>query len=333
MSLAAISQQQKIGVAVLVLMVVGWLVYLVIAARRTYDPGSEIELAPNRKGYLDDEALEGPRLTKYLWWAFAALAISAVGLPAYWLREPSRQAGAGLDRGTKYFEDQSIKRGEEYFQVAPGDPPTPREPHYGCERCHGVKGIGGVADYTLSDPVDQNAPARQVKWVAPPLNTALLRYRPDELARIIIYGRAGTPMPPWGVAGGGALNDQQVEDLVAYIGSIQLDPAKVKEANLAEFGTDGKKVFEGMCARCHTGGFSYGEPGPPGGGAYGPSLAGGSTLRQFPDPKTQVEWVQKTAELGKQYGVRGVSKGVMPHFGDMLTAEQIQAVVDYERTL
>jgi mono/diheme cytochrome c family protein len=332
-SLAAISAQQKIGVAVLVIMVVGWLVYLIVAARKTYDPGSEIELAPNRKGYLDDEALEGPRLTKYLWWAFAALAISAVGLPAYWLREPSRQAGAGLDRGTKYFEDTSIKRGEEYFQLAPGDPPTPREPHYGCERCHGVEGIGGVADYTLSDPVDENAPARQVKWVAPPLNTALLRYRPDEVAKIIIYGRAGTPMPPWGVAGGGALNDQQIEDLVAYITSIQLDPAKVKADNLAALGTDGKKVFEGMCARCHTQGFSYGEPGVPGGGAFGPSLIAGSTLRQFPDPKSQVEWVEKTAELGKQYGVRGVSKGVMPHFGDMLTAEQIQAVVDYERTL
>jgi mono/diheme cytochrome c family protein len=314
-------------------MVAGWLVYLIVAARRTYDPGSEIELAPNRKGYLDDEALEGPRLTRYLWWAFAALAISAVGLPAYWLREPSRQQGAGLDRGTKYFDATSIKRGKEAFETSPGDPPTPRAPHYGCDRCHGPAGIGGVADYTLSNPVDPNAPARQVKWVAPALNTELLRYRPEEVKNIIVYGRAGTPMPPWGVAGGGALDDQQIDDLVNYIQSIQLDLAKVKADNLAQLGTDGKKVFEAMCARCHTDGWSYGEPGPPGGGAFGPSLAGGSTLRQFPDPKTQVDWVTKTAEIGKQYGVRGVSKGVMPHFGDMLTADQIQAVVDYERTL
>ena len=41
----------------------------------------------------------------------------------------------------------------------------------------------------------------------------------------------------------------------------------------------------------------------------------------------------KTAAYGQLYGVRGVSEGVMPYFENMLTPEQIQAVVDYERTL
>ena len=41
----------------------------------------------------------------------------------------------------------------------------------------------------------------------------------------------------------------------------------------------------------------------------------------------------KTAEIGELYGVRGISKGVMPHFENMLTPEQIQAIVDYERGL
>jgi mono/diheme cytochrome c family protein len=31
--------------------------------------------------------------------------------------------------------------------------------------------------------------------------------------------------------------------------------------------------------------------------------------------------------------VRGISKGVMPHFEDMLSPEQIRAIVDYERSL
>ena len=248
------------------------------------------------------------------------LAISAIGLPLYWLREPYRQQGAGFDRGTAYFEHKEIQRGEELFQASPGNPPTPREPHFGCETCHGPEGVGGVAVYTLTDPLNPDAVARQVTWAAPPLNTVMLRYRPEEVKNIIIYGRQGTPMPPWGIEGGGPMNDQQIDDLVAYLQEIALDPAEVKEKNLAQFGTDGQKIFDGFCARCHTMGFSYGEPGPIGGGALGPSLAGGAVTRQFPAVADQVEWVAKTAEYGELYGVRGLSEGVMPHFENELIA-------------
>lgn len=332
-NLLAVSSQQRIGLAVVLVMLVGWVIYLLSVARRTYEPGAELTQAPNRKPYYDDEGMEGTRLTRYLWWAFAMLAISAVGLPAYWVREPFRQTGAGLDRGTAYFEEEAIKRGEWYFEASPGDPPTPREPHYGCETCHGKKGIGGVASYTLTDPANPDALPKQVQWAAPPLNTVMLRFRPDEVLFILTYGRAGTPMPPWGVAGGGALNDQQLHDLIAYLDSIKLDPKDVKEANLKEYGTDGAKLFEGFCARCHTQGASYGQPTVQGGGAYGPDLTGGATLRQFPAVQQQIEWVTETAEIGKQYGQRGISSGRMPHFGNMLTDDQIKAVVDYERTL
>ncbi len=327
------ASQQRIALAVVLVMVIGWVVYLLSSARRTYEPGNELEIAPNRKQYFDDDRMEGSRLTKYLWWAFAMLAISAVGLPAYWLREPYRQQGAGLDRGTAYFDAKAVQRGEEYFQASPGNPPTPREPHFGCETCHGVKGIGGVATYTITDEANPDAPPRQVQWQAPALNTVMLRYRPEEVRHILVYGRPGTPMPGWGVEGGGALNDQQLDDLIAFLQSITLDPAKVKEESLAQYGTDGTKLFEGYCARCHTQGASYGEPGVPGGGAFGPALTGGATLRQFPTVDSHVEWVAETAPIGSLYGVRGQSSGRMPYFGEMLTAEQIDAVVAYERGL
>lgn len=331
--LADISQR-KIALLVVLILVLGWVLYLISTAKRTYTPGAELEVAPNRKPYFTDDQLEGPRLTRFLWWAFAMLAILAVGLPLYWLREPFRQAGAGFNRGTAYFEDQAISRGEDLFEAAPGSRPGhDREPHFACENCHGKKGVGGVASYTLTDPLNPDAPPRQVQWTAPPLNTVLLRFRPDEVTTIITYGRPGTPMPAWGVAGGGPMNDQQISDLIEYLGSIQLDPAKVKQQALEQYGTDGEKLFDGYCARCHTMGFSYGEPGVQGGGAYGPSLIGGATLRQFPDPAKQVDWVTNTAVFGKQYGVRGISSGRMPHFGEMLTPEQIQAIVDYERSL
>jgi mono/diheme cytochrome c family protein len=201
-------------------------------------------------------------------------------------------------------------------------------PHFGCSNCHGVNGTGGSTSYSLPG----TTPPKQVTWQCPPLNTVTLRYRDSEITNIITYGRANTPMPAWGIAGGGPMNDQQISDLVAYLHSISIGSEKAM-AQAAPTGTDGKTLFDGYCARCHTEGFSYGDPGVDGGGAFGPSLTGGLTLRQFPDDKDQIDWVTNTAELGKPYGQRGVSHGIMPHFGEMLNADQIKAIVDYERTL
>ena len=97
--------------------------------------------------------------------------------------------------------------------------------------------------------------------------------------------------------------------------------------------TEGAALFEAFCARCHTQGESYGEPQVHGGGAYGPDLTGGATLRQFPTVQQQISWVSETVPIGKQYGQRGISSGRMPFFSNMLTEDQIRAIVDYERTL
>jgi mono/diheme cytochrome c family protein len=331
--IAAISQRRVAAIVVLV-MLLGWVIYLISTARRTYIPGSEVEIAPNRKPYYTDDVLEGPRLTRFLWWAFAMLAILAIGLPAYWLREPFRQEGAGFDRGTAYFENKAIQRGEELYQNFPGDPPRPREPHFGCEACHGTRGVGGVASYTIPvDPANPDGPAKQVAWEAPALDTLMLRFRPEEVRTILIYGRPGTPMPAWGLEGGGPMNDQQINDVIAYLTHIARDPAEVQAENLERYGTDGAALFDAFCARCHTQGYSWGDPGQTGAGAMGPSLIGGATLNQFPLPSTHAEWVASTAEFGRQYGQRGISSGRMPYFGQMLTPEQVQAVVDYERGL
>ena len=47
--------------------------------------GAELELAANRKPYLDDEQLEGPRLERVLLWGVLSLMVIGVGLPLYWL--------------------------------------------------------------------------------------------------------------------------------------------------------------------------------------------------------------------------------------------------------
>lgn len=322
----AATTQQAVGGLVAAALVVAWLVYVVSQARRNpVPPGSEIELAPNRKPLPNDDELEGPRLDRVLQGAFALLAILAIGLPLYWLREPGRQVGA--ERG---FDKRSVQRGESLF--LPTDSPE-HGAHFGCQNCHGPKGSGGSAPYTITDYLGRQ---RQVTWAAPALNDAALRFSPEELRTILVYGRANTPMPAWGTAGGGPLNDQQIDDLVNYVLSLTLDPEEVKAKNLKEFGTDGAKLFEGFCARCHTKGFAFGEPEVMGGGAFGPSLLGGATVRQFPNVSDMIEFITNGSEFGKPYGVRGVGGnegGGMPGFGNMLTEEQIKAIVEYERGL
>jgi len=324
--MVAVTTQQKLGLGFVVVLVVGWVAYLVVHIRRPANPpGSEIELAPNRRPYLDDDAMEGPRLEKILGWSMVMMVVIAIGLPAYWLNEPGRQKGAQTG-----FDHRAEERGFTLFQ--PTDSPIPEGNigHFGCGKCHGVKGEGGGTTFTITDALGRG---RSVQWKAPALNTVLLRFTPEEVTQIITYGRPGTPMPAWGLAGGGPMNDQQISDLVAYLKTIQLKPADVKKTNLAQYGLNGADLFDAFCSRCHTKGWSYGEPERPGSGAFGPNLTGADTLRQFPDIAKHVEFVTAGSDDEKNYGARGVGTGRMPGFGEMLTAEQIQAIVDYERSL
>ena len=319
--------------------IVATIVYFVVTFRHRdpdEDRTKEAELAPNRKAYLDDEAMEGPRLERALGWALVLLVIAAIGPLVYWLNEPSRQAGA-IDE----FDRKAVERGRQLF--LPTDSPE-HGAHFGCATCHGAQGQGGVTNYTITDYLGAT---RTVQWEAPPVDTALLKFSPTEVQTILTYGRANTPMPAWGVEGGGPMNAQQITDLVAYLDSIKITPDEARKRNLevaerqaesdGKSGVDGETLFKTNCARCHTFGWSYGEPGPMGaGGAFGPNLTGGETLRQFPDVETMVEFITQGSEYAKPYGVRGVGGdegGGMPGFGNELTKEQIQAIIDYERGL
>jgi mono/diheme cytochrome c family protein len=118
----------------------------------------------------------------------------------------------------------------------------------------------------------------------------------------------------------------------------KLDEAKklYEESKAILAKTDGQLLFESNCARCHTNGWSYGEPKEIGGGFYGPKLNSKSLKTQFPEAKAQVEFVKNGVDEGKAYGTGGVNHyagGGMPYFGNLLTDEQITAIVEYERSL
>jgi mono/diheme cytochrome c family protein len=340
------STAQKLGTVFTIFLVVGWLLFIIAHTKRgAVRPGDEIRTAPNRKPYYDDDALEGPKLERALTMALILLVIIGIGLPLYWLNETRRENGA-----KKLFANTAIEVGFQLFQ--PADSPLVANPklnelHFGCAGCHGSSGQGGATSYSITTPLGAT---QLVTWQVPALNTVLLRFTSDTVRTIIVYGRSNTPMPAWGVSGGGPMNDSQIDSLVAYLQSIQITPGAAKAA-AAQYGTDGQALFNAFCARCHTKGFSYGQPDTPGGGAYGPNLTNGDELRQFPNAADQVDYVTIGATYGKSYGTRGIGSmaadprldievpgaamqgGGMPKFDEMLSPEQITAVVNYERGL
>lgn len=294
----------------------------------------------NMVEYYNDETMEGPKLERFLGAAVIFSAILAASLPVYWLLEPSRQ-----EKMDEFFLEDSAERGRLRYAVTGTVPPT-EVLQLECARCHGAKGEGGSATFLLQ-PTEPGELARTVSWAAPSLDDVLLRFSREEVAEIITYGRPGTPMPAWGLAGGGPLPEQPVEDLVNYLQSITISPDEARKRNTERVQkimeenpgiSEGQALFMGACARCHTKGWSYGDPGPMGaGGAFGPNLTNGVTQRQFPPlgggVAKHVEFVTNGSDFQETYGTQGIGSGRMPGFGQMLTARQIDEIVIYERGL
>jgi mono/diheme cytochrome c family protein len=203
----------SIGWLILVVSLLGWVMYYFAnrnAAR--HELGSEIELAPNRRPYYDDETLEGSRLTRVSFLGVLMLATMVIGLPLYWILEPGRQAGAVNGK-----EEKFVTWGRGLFE-------TTANGGFNCAGCHGgLKATGGQAPTAVTDP--KTFEVKAVNWYAPALNTVLYRFTGDEVRFILNYGRTFSPMSAWGTIGGGPMNAQQIETIIAYLRSIQLPPS------------------------------------------------------------------------------------------------------------
>jgi mono/diheme cytochrome c family protein len=183
---------------------IAWLGVLFISAIR--GRGGE-EVAPNLRPGIDDEEIETRRLEGGQKAAIAFSAFLAVSLPLYFLGEPGRQEGF-VDE----FSEASVTRGEHIVT------------EFACFSCHGPEGSGGVTSYV------EKRSGVTVSWAAPSLNDVFYRYEEDEVNYWVTYGRGNTPMPPWGIPGGGPLNAEQVTDVVNYLRTIQVP----QEQNLAD---------------------------------------------------------------------------------------------------
>ncbi len=250
--------------------------------------------------YHSDEELESTAMERAMSWGVALSLFAGVFLAVYWMIEPAR-INAQMDA---YYE-QDVSAGRAAFVS-------------NCATCHGTEAQGGSAPNPYSD-----AP-----WPAPRLNNIEARYADSEIVsdvedfmkQTLIRGRPGTPMSAWRSDYNGPMNDLQIDEIVEYLLSIQID--EVEEIDAQAFaGASGGEIFANNCARCHGDNLE---------GRVGPTLTNiyeryGATLGDESTYGPVRETIEQTIINGRR--VPGV--GVMPSFRNTLPEDAIQSVIDH----
>ena len=188
-----------------------------------------------------DDELETNVLERWQGWGTLLVVFLALFLPIYFVFfEGQRGDAAALEQ-----REKSIRRGAEIFAEAE---PGAHGFQAGCARCHGAYANGGVVPQFKANAT---AAARDV--AAPDLTTVFKRQvvdakkSPRDAYRyvydVIAQGRPGTPMPTWGLGYGGPMNDQQIEDVVNYLLSVQTGLPEEVATEIALGDTAGQGPF------------------------------------------------------------------------------------------
>lgn len=183
-----------VGIALFALLI--W-AGIAVNARRP----SRLEATPqNLQPFLTDDELERTRISRVLLAALVVAAVLALVIPIYYLGEADRQASA-----TEARVEVDVEKGQHWFE------------EFQCSFCHGANGGGGGAKFI--EPRSGN----DTSWAAPSINDVFLRYSEDEVRFWITFGRRGTPMPAAGLEGGGSMTSQQIDQVILYLRSIQVE--------------------------------------------------------------------------------------------------------------
>jgi mono/diheme cytochrome c family protein len=166
-----------------------------------------------------DDELETNVLERWQGWGTLLLVFLALFLPLYFVFfENQRSNDAALKQ-----REESIKRGAAIFAQAK---PGAHGFQAGCARCHGTYAGGGIvpqfkasADAPAADIPAPNLAEVFKRQVVDAKKTPRDAYR--FVFETIAQGRPGTPMPTWGLGYGGPMNNQQIEDVINYLISIQ----------------------------------------------------------------------------------------------------------------
>ncbi len=276
--------------------------FLVGPGKRTKGDKPKRDVPLAMRPYHSDKELETTGLERAMSWGVVLALFSGVFLSVYWIIEPDR-----IENKIDEIYEEDTEFGRLQFANA-------------CVNCHGENGQGGFAPHP--DPTIDAA------WPAPQLNNLAARYADSPilktmglrefLIQTIHQGRAGTPMPAWGSAYGGAMNDQQIEAIADYVLAIQTGDLPEAQAFVGQSGED---LFSNNCARCH---------GQNAEGYVGPSLTG--VFERYgadaSDPVATAEAMKaiKHAIVNGRFVPGGAS---MPAWNDQLADDAINRIVEY----
>lgn len=291
----------SVPILLLVLALGGFAVaYLLVGPGKRKGPKRYGDIPLAQRPYHSDAELEGPGLERAMSWGVAFAVFASLFLPLYWLIEPGR-----INDRVDEFYAQDVASGRAQYQNA-------------CASCHGVNLEGGSAPHP--------DPSIEAAWPAPALNNIVARYRDsavvDDVREHILltlrYGRSGTPMQAFSVGSGGALSDNQLEAIAAYILSVQT--GELPEAQ-AFVGQSRDTLFANNCARCH------GENAE---GYVGPQLI--NVFERYGWVPGDDESLEQAKAAVKQAIVNGrivPGQAPMPSFALELSDDAIDRIVDH----
>jgi mono/diheme cytochrome c family protein len=188
---------------------------IAVVALRHRAKGARAEIPAGMRPGPSDQALETPLLLKLQGWGVVLVTFFVLWFPVMWLLEP----GTNLKQ-EQALDSDSIARG----QLATEPFSEENGLGVGCVRCHGNELQGGVINALDADgnPILAYPPNLTTVCGGPKYGHAAI-YTIDDIFQVISEGRGA--MPSWSIRYAGALDDQQINDLVLYL--VQLSSQNV----------------------------------------------------------------------------------------------------------
>lgn len=161
-----------------------------------------------------DAALETPLLQKLQGWSVVMLAFFVIWIPATWIFEPSTNLNQEAD-----LKIEAIDRGSRAVQLFSEE----NQLGVGCVRCHGPDLTGGIiqSGTTFAFPPNLTTICGGATTGHPAI------YSIDDIYQVISEGR--NVMPSWSIRFEGALDDQQINDIVVYLVDLSSENVPFKD--------------------------------------------------------------------------------------------------------